>query len=100
VFSIAGDIDRRDLGPARKLPGTGAAPDRAMGEQLVDVAVGVRLKGRREEQEVLAPRKMLARKGRAQENALKVIRVKVSFTPGSVWIWLVTKWPMSVFASR
>lgn len=100
MFSIAGDIDRRDLGRARKLPGTGAAPDRAMGEQLVDVTVGVRLKRRREEQEVLAPRKMLARKGRAQENALKVIRVKVSFTPGSVWIWLVTKWPMSVFASR
>jgi len=100
VFAAAGDIDRRDLGPARKLPGTGTAPDRAMSEQPVDVAVGVRLKGRREEQEVLTPRKMLARKGRAQENALKVIRVKVSFTPGSVWIWLVTKCPMSVFASR
>ncbi len=62
-----------------------------MGEQPVDVAVGVGLKGRREEQEILAPRQMLLRKGRAQENALKVIRVKVSFTPGSVWIWLVTK---------
>ena len=35
-----------------------------------------------------------------QEKALKVIRVKVSFTPASVWILLVTKWPMSVFSSR
>ena len=61
---------------------------------------GVGLDGGREEQEVLAPRQMLAWRSRAQENALKVIRVKVSFTPGSVWIWLVTKWPMSVFASR
>jgi hypothetical protein len=71
-----------------------------MGEQPVDVAIGIGLKGGRQEQEVLAPRQMLAREGRAQENALKVIRVKVSFTPGRVWIWLVTKWPMSVFASR
>jgi len=100
VFAASGDIDWRDLGPARQLPGMRAAPDHAMGEQPVDDAVGVRLKGGREEQEVLAPRQMLARKGRAQENALKVIRVKVSFTPGSVWIWLVTKWPMSVFSSR
>ncbi len=100
MFAAVGDIDGRDLGPARQLPCTGAAPDRAMGEQPVDVAVGVGLEGGREEQEVLAPWQMLARKGRAQENALKVIRVKVSFTPGSVWIWLVTKWPMSVFASR
>lgn len=35
-----------------------------------------------------------------QEKALKVMRVKVSFTPASVWILLVTKWPMSVFSSR
>lgn len=62
-----------------------------MGEQSVDVAVGVGLNGRREEQEILAPRQMLLRKGDAQENALKVIRVKVSFTPGRVWIRLVTK---------
>lgn len=100
MFAAAGDIDRCDLGPARKLPRTDTAPNRAMGEQLVDVAIRVGLEGRREEQEILAPRKMLAREGRAQENALKVIRVKVSFTPGSVWIWLVTKWPMSVFSSR
>ena len=100
MFAAGGDIDWGDLGPARQLACMRAAPDHAMGEQSVDVAVGVRLKGRREEQEVLAPRKMLARKGRAQEKALKVIRVKVSFTPGSVWIWLVTKWPMSVFSSR
>ncbi len=91
MLSSAGNIDRRDLGPARQFPDPGPAPDHAMGEQPVDDAVGVRLKGGREEQEVLAPRQMLARKGRAQENALKVIRVKVSFTPGSVWIWLVTK---------
>ncbi len=100
MFAAAGGVDRRNLSPARQLPGIGAATDRAMGKQPVDVAVGVGLEGRREEQEVLAPRKMLARKGRAQENALKVIRVNVSFTPGSVWIWLVTKWPMSVFSSR
>lgn len=100
MLAAAGDVDRRDLGPARQLAGIGAAPDRAMGEQPVDVAIGVGLNGRREEQEVLAPRKMLAREGRAQENALKVIRVNVSFTPGSVWISLVTKWPMSVFSSR
>ena len=100
MFATVGDIDRRDLGPARQLPGMGAATDRTMGEQLVDVAVGVRLQGRREEQEVLAPREMPARSGRAQENALNVIRVNVSFTPGSVWISLVTKWPMSVFSSR
>jgi hypothetical protein len=62
-----------------------------MGEELVDVAIGVWLNGRREEKEILTPREMPARKGRTQENALKVIRVKVSFTPGSVWIWLVTK---------
>ena len=91
MFATAGDIDRRDLSPARQLPGMGAATDRTMGEQPVDVAVGVRLQGRREEQEVLAPREMPARNGRAQENALKVIRVNVSFTPGSVWISLVTK---------
>ncbi len=29
------------------------------------------------------------------ENALNVISVKVSFTPGSVWTCSVTKWPMS-----
>jgi hypothetical protein len=62
-----------------------------MGEELVDVAIGVWLNGRREEKEILTPREMPARKGRTQENALKVIRVKVSFTPASVWIWLVTK---------
>jgi hypothetical protein len=62
-----------------------------MGEQAVDHAIGVGLKGRREEQEILAPREVPPGKSRAQENALKVIRVKVSFTPGSVWIWLVTK---------
>ena len=100
MFAAAGDIHRRDLSAAWQVARLGATADRAMGEQPVDVAVGVGLEGRREEQEVLAPRKMLAREGRAQENALKVIRVKVSFTPGSVWIWLVTKWPMSVFASR
>ncbi len=100
MLAAAGDVDRRDLGPARQLAEIGAAPDRAVGEQPVDVAIGVGLNGRREEQEVLAPRKMLAREGRAQENALKVIRVNVSFTPGSVWISLVTKWPMSVFSSR
>jgi hypothetical protein len=55
-----------------------------MGEELVDVAIGVGLNGRREEEEILAPREMPARKGRTQEKALKVIRVKVSFTPGSV----------------
>ena len=100
MLAAGGDIGRRDLGPARQLPGMRAAPDHAMGKQLVDVAIGVRLNGGRQEQEVLAPRQMLAREGRAQENALKVIRVKVSFTPGSVWISLVTKWPMSVFSSR
>ncbi len=100
MFAAGGDIHRCDLAAARQVAWLGATADRAMGEELVDVAVGVGLEGRREEQEVLAPRKMLARKGRAQENALKVIRVNVSFTPGSVWIWLVTKWPMSVLASR
>jgi len=100
VFASAGDVDRRDLCPARQLPDLRSAPDHAMGEKPVDVSVGIGLKGGREEQEVLAPRQMLAREGRAQENALKVIRVKVSFTPGRVWIWLVTKWPMSVFSSR
>ena len=64
--------------------GIGAATDHPMGEQTVDHAVGVGLDGRREEQKVLAPREMPARNGRAQENALKVIRVNVSFTPGSV----------------
>lgn len=100
MFAAAGDIDRRNLSPARQLPGIGAATDRTMGEQLIDVAVGVRLERGREEQEVLAPREMPARNGGAQENALNVIRVNVSFTPGSVWISLVTKWPMSVFSSR
>ena len=41
-----------------------------------------------------------ARRGRNQESALKVMRVKVSFTPASVWTLLVTKWPMSVLSSR
>ena len=84
MFAAAGEVSRRDLRAARQRPGIGAAPDHTMGEQAVDHAVGVGLDGRREEQEVLAPRQMPLRKGRAQENALKVIRVKVSFTPGRV----------------
>lgn len=100
MFASTGNIDRYNFTTARQFPDMRTAPNHAMGEQLVDVAVGVRLDGRREEQKILAPRQMLLRKRRAQEKALKVIRVKVSFTPGSVWIWLVTKWPMSVFASR
>ncbi len=62
-----------------------------MGEQLVDDAVGVGLDRRRQEQEVLPAREVPPRQGRGQENALKVMRVKVSFTPASVWIRLVTK---------
>ncbi len=62
-----------------------------MGEEFVDDAIGVRLERRRQEQEVLAARQMLTRLREAQANALKVMRVKVSFTPASVWIWLVTK---------
>ena len=36
----------------------------------------------------------------AQANALKAMRVKVSFTPGRVWIVSVTKWPMSWSSAR
>jgi hypothetical protein len=71
-----------------------------MGKQLVDDSIGVGLDCRRQEQEILAAREVPARYGRGQENALKVMRVKVSFTPASVWIRLVTKWPMSVLSSR
>jgi len=71
-----------------------------MGEELVDDAVSVGLKRRRQEQEILAARQMLTRRRNAQVKALKVMSVKVSFTPANVWIWLVTKWPMSVFSSR
>lgn len=71
-----------------------------MGEELVDDAIGVGLKRRRQEQEILAARQVLTRRRKAQLNALKVMRVKVSFTPASVWMLLVTKWPMSVLSSR
>lgn len=91
MVATGSGVDWRDLRAARQLARVRATTDHAMREQPVDVAIGVGLNGRGEEQEVLAPRQMLLRKGRAQENALKVIKVKVSFTPGSVWIWLVTK---------
>lgn len=71
-----------------------------MGEQSVDNAIGVGLDRRRQEQEILAAWKVPLRRGGRQENALKVMSVKVSFTPDSVWILLVTKWPMSVLSSR
>lgn len=71
-----------------------------MGEQPVDDAIGVGLDRRRQEQEILPAREVPARRRGSQENALKVMRVKVSFTPASVWMLLVTKWPMSVLSSR
>jgi hypothetical protein len=71
-----------------------------MGEQSVDDAIGVGLKRGRQEEKILAARQMLARRRNAQLKALNVMRVKVSFTPDSVWMLLVTKWPMSVLSSR
>ena len=91
MLAAAGGIDRFDLAAARQVARVRTTTDYAMGEQPVDVAVGIGLNGRREEKKILTPREMPARKGRTQENALKVMRVKVSFTPGSVWISLVTK---------
>ena len=35
-----------------------------------------------------------------QVNALKVIVLNVSATPGRVWIWLVTKCPISMSSGR
>lgn len=84
-------IDRCDLFAARQLARARATADHAMGEQAVDHAVGVRLDRGREEQEILAPREVPVRDGGAQEKALKVMRVKVSFTPRKVWMLLVTK---------
>lgn len=100
MLAAVDDVTRRDLLAARQLAWCGAAWDHAMGEQLVDDAIGVGLDRRRQEQEILAAREVPAWRGRRQENALKVMSVKVSFTPASVWILLVTKWPMSVLSSR
>ena len=91
MLAAVGDVTGRDLLAARQIAGRGTAADHAMGEQLVDDAIGVGLDRRRQEQEILATREVPARRGRRQENALKVMRVKVSFTPPSVWILLVTK---------
>ncbi len=91
MVAAVGPIDRRDLLTPRQFTRMVAAADHAMGEQTVDHAVGIGLDRRREEQEILAPREMPSRDGRTQEKALKVMRVKVSFTPRSVWMWLVTK---------
>lgn len=90
----------RDLLAARERVLGRPTADRAMGEELVDDAIGVGLDRRRQEQEILSAREVPLRQGRRQENALKVMSVKVSFTPPSVWILLVTKWPMSVLSSR
>jgi len=100
VLVAIDDVTRRDLFAARQIARRRPAADHAMGEQLVDDAIGVGLDRRRQEQEILAAREVPARRGRRQENALKVMSVKVSFTPPSVWILLVTKWPMSVLSSR
>jgi hypothetical protein len=100
VFAAIDEVTRRDLFIARQIAGRGTSADQAMGEQLIDNAIGVGLDRRRQEQEILAARQVPAGDGRRQENALKVMSVKVSFTPASVWILLVTKWPMSVLSSR
>ena len=100
MFAAARDVARRDLLATRQQARLRSRLHHAMGEQPVDDPVGVGLKRRRQEQEVLAARQMLTRRRKAQAKALKVMSVNVSFTPARVWIWLVTKWPMSVFSSR
>jgi hypothetical protein len=100
VLAAIDEVARRDLFSTRQLADVRPAMDRTMGEELVDDAIGVGLDRRREKEKILAAREVLPRQGRRQEKALKVMRVKVSFTPASVWILLVTKWPMSVLSSR
>ena len=100
MFAAARDVTRCDLLAARQYAGQRTRLHHAMGEQSVDDAIGVGLKRGRQEEKILAARQMLARRRNAQLKALNVMRVKVSFTPDSVWILLVTKWPMSVLSSR
>lgn len=84
--------ERRKRVRARRQPQGERIERQVAGDQERD---GV---GRRDER--LVARQISSERRCLQENALKVIRVKVSFTPASVWILLVTKWPISVFSSR
>ena len=64
-----------------------------------ETMLGKALKGRRQEQKVLAARQMLTRRRNGQLKALNVMMVCVSRMPDRQCTFSLTKWPMSVSLS-